>query len=75
VCKKENILLDAVLKDMIDHATFNAVLPNGHAFVAYTLVKDKEKAMAALSPGDRVRVELSPFDMSKGRIMLKASLL
>jgi len=70
--KKENILLDAVLKDVIDDATFNAVLPNGHEFVAYTRVNDKALAVECLRSGDRVQVELSPFDMSKGCILLKA---
>lgn len=59
-------MLDAVLKDVIRNATFNAVLPNGHEIVAFPLRKDLEQARARLKPGSQVQVELSPFDMSKG---------
>ncbi len=59
-------MLDAVLVDVINKATFNAVLPNGHEIVAFPRRADQERAHACLTPGDRVRVEMSPFDMSKG---------
>ncbi len=64
--KKETFVLDAVLTDVIQGATFNAVLPNGHEIVAFPRRADRERARACLSKGSRVRVEMSPFDMSKG---------
>lgn len=66
--KKENFLLDATLKDMLDDATFNAVLPNGHEVVAYSRSADKETARLSLRSGQRVQVEMSPYDMSRGAV-------
>jgi translation initiation factor IF-1 len=66
--KKENFLLDATLKDVIDDATFNAVLPNGHEIVAYSRSDDKEAARLSLRSGQRVQVEMSPYDMSRGAV-------
>lgn len=67
--KKETFVLDAVLKDVINQSTFNAVLPNGHGFVAFPRQSDRALALERLKPGSRVRVEMSPFDMSKGVIV------
>ena len=69
--KKETFVLDAVLQGVIRDCTFNAVLPNGHEIVAFPLRKDREQARAQLKRGSRVRVELSPYDMSKGPIVFK----
>jgi len=68
--KKENILLDAVIQGVIGHAAFDATLPNGHGFVAYALRADRERA-DSLKNGDHVVVEMSPYDMSKGKIVIK----
>ncbi len=70
--KKENIRLDAVLKSVIDDATFKAELPNGHRIVVFPRRPEREKARKTLKPGDRVRVEMSPCDMSKGCIVWEA---
>ncbi len=67
--KKEIFVLDAVLKDVIHQSTFNAVLPNGHEFVAFPRRKDRDAAGTRLQEGSTVRVEMSPFDMSKGTIV------
>jgi translation initiation factor IF-1 len=65
--KKELIVLDATLKNVISNSAFRAVLGNGHEIVAYARGAEKAKA-AQLALGDSVRVEMSPYDMSKGRI-------
>lgn len=69
--KKEVFRLDATLGDMIDDATFSAELPNGHRMVAYSRSSDKERVSRILRPGDRVRVVMSPYDMSRGCIDLE----
>ncbi len=43
-------------------------LPNGHRILAYRS-GPMRRSRVEISPGDRVKVEMSPFDMSKGRIM------
>ena len=65
--KKETILLDARLVAMIDKHAFDAELENGHQLVAFFERKSKNKQ--CVNCGDRVKVEFSPYDMSKGRII------
>ena len=66
--KKETILLDARLKTVIDNNAFGAELLNGHPFVAF--FRRGEVALAVSEIGDRVTVEMSPYDMSKGRLVI-----
>lgn len=68
--KKEHIRLDAHLQSVIGTASFRAKLANGHEIVAYADRADRTAMDGAYGPGDRVTVEMSPFDMSKGRILL-----
>ena len=67
--KKELILLDARLTVMINSHAFHAVLGNGHAFVAYFPGQGTVSG-TALCAGDTVRVRMSPYDMSRGEILL-----
>ena len=67
--KNENIFLDASLRDVLDRNAFRAVLKNGHEIIAYRLAQDNE--LQSCGVGDFVKVEMSPFDMSKGRIINK----
>ena len=66
--KKETILLDARLKSVIDNNAFDAELRNGHRFVAFLRRCDRGGAIPQV--GEQVAVELSPYDMSKGRMVL-----
>jgi len=66
--KKETILLDARLKSVIDNNAFDAELRNGHRFVAFLGRDDKSGSMPQV--GAQVTVEMSPYDMSKGRLVL-----
>ena len=66
---KEIILLDAEVESVLDTRAFRARLGNGYEFTAYV---PREKAPAsglACRPGVRVRVCMSPFDMSSGEIV------
>lgn len=66
--ERETILLDALLEDVIEPHAFRAVLENGHRFTAYIAVRDREKQ--APENGSRVKVEMSPYNMSAGRIVI-----
>lgn len=66
--KKETNLLDARLLDVIDKHAFDAELRNGHRFVAF-LGRD-EGGCRLPKVGEQVTVEMSPYDMSKGRLVL-----
>ena len=66
--ESEKILLDATLQSVVKQGVFRAVLPNGHGFVA--LFPDgKSQFPLENRAGSRVKVEFSPFDFSKGRIV------
>jgi translation initiation factor IF-1 len=66
--KKETILLDARLKSVIDNNAFDAELRNGHRFVAFLRRGDRSGDIPQV--GAQVTVEMSPYDMSKGRLVL-----
>ncbi len=68
--KDEKIVLDAVIEDVINNKAFHARLRNGHRLVAFMRGAPVTPAWA---PGDRVDVELSPFDFSKGLVRGRAS--
>ena len=66
---KEIIVLDAALTGVIDIRAFRARLGNGYELTAFV---PREKATATgwvCLPGARVRVQMSPFDMSRGEIV------
>ncbi|HMP89425.1 MAG TPA: hypothetical protein PJ991_04450 [Kiritimatiellia bacterium] len=65
--KKENILLDARLLEMIDKRAFRAVLGNGHKLVVY--IPRGSEHSAEFKAGDTVVVDVSPFDMGRGAIV------
>lgn len=67
--KKETILVDARLEAMIDKHAFEAVLENGHHLVAF--FNRKNSGFSSAKCGDIVEVELSPYNMSKGKIISK----
>ena len=64
----ETILLDAQLEAVIDSHAFRAVLGNGHRLTAYIEVRNREKNRP--ENGSFVKVEMSPYDMSVGRIII-----
>ena len=66
--KKETILLDACLKSVIDNNAFGAELRNGHRFVAF--LRRGDAGRTAPEIGEQVMIEMSPYDMSKGRLVL-----
>lgn len=66
--KKEIILLDACLISVIDTYAFSAELSNGHRFVAY--IGRDDETLSKPEVGKTATVEMSPFDMSKGRLVL-----
>lgn len=65
----ELIVLDALLTDVLNTRAFRAQLGNGHGIVAYLRGGGRGRE-PAWQPGDRVRVRMSPFDMSVGEIVL-----
>lgn len=65
--KKETIFLDARVMSVIDNNAFGAELRNGHRFVAFFGRGDERRAVPEI--GEELKVEMSPYDMSKGRLV------
>ena len=66
---KEIIELDAEVTGVIDIRAFRARLGNGHEFIAFVPREKMPATGWVCLPGARVRVCLSPFDMSRGEIV------
>jgi translation initiation factor IF-1 len=70
MAKQEPIRIDAVVKEALPNARFNVQLTNGHMVLAHVSGKMRMHFIRIL-PGDEVTVELSPYDLSRGRIILR----
>jgi|TARA_B100000902_G_C27064527_1_gene790788 translation initiation factor IF-1 len=67
MAKQENIELDGTIKQALSNAMFRVELENGHEVVAHISGKMR-KYYIKLLPGDKVKMEMSPYDLTKGRI-------
>jgi translation initiation factor IF-1 len=65
--KKETIEVEGVAVESLPNAMFRVELANGHKVLAHISGKIRLHYIRIL-PGDRVLVELSPYDLSRGRI-------
>ncbi len=65
----EIIVLDVRLNEMIHSRAFRAALENGHTLVAYFPRTLAVTVAPAWRVGDRARVRMSPFDMSRGELV------
>lgn len=62
--------MEGVVEELLPSASFRVVLDNGHRILAHLSGKMRMYRIR-LVPGDRVRVEISPYDLSKGRIVYR----
>ena len=67
MAKKETIEVEGVAVESLPNAMFRVELANGHKVLAHISGKIRLHYIRIL-PGDRVLVELSPYDLSRGRI-------
>ena len=65
--KKDVIVLEGKVLEALPNAMFKVELENGHEILAHISGKLRMNYIRIL-PGDKVTVELSPYDLSKGRI-------
>jgi translation initiation factor IF-1 len=65
--KEEAIIVNGVVREPLPNAMFKVELENGHFVLAHISGKMRMHNIRIL-PGDRVTVELSPYDLNRGRI-------
>lgn len=64
---KEAIEIEGTIHEVLPNATFRVELENGHQILAYLSGKMRQHYIRVLE-GDRVKVEMSPYDLTRGRV-------
>ncbi len=70
MAKEASIKIDGSILETLPNATFKVELENGHVILAHISGKMRMHFIKIL-PGDKVTVELSPYDLSRGRIIYR----
>jgi translation initiation factor IF-1 len=70
VAKEEAIQVEGKVKEALANTQFRVELPNGHQVIAHVAGRMR-KNFIRIIPGDSVTVEISPYDLSKGRIVYR----
>jgi translation initiation factor IF-1 len=68
--KEELLEMNGLVTDVLPDSRFRVDLDNGHKLIAYTSGKMRQNHIRILA-GDKVTLELSPYDLSKGRITFR----
>ncbi|MEW6312674.1 MAG: translation initiation factor IF-1 [Pseudomonadota bacterium] len=70
MAKEELIEMNGVVAEVLPDSRFRVTLDNGHHLIAYTAGKMRKHHIRIIA-GDKVSLELSPYDLSKGRITFR----
>ena len=70
MAKQDVIELEGTVLEALPNAMFNVELENGHKILAHISGKMRMHYIKIL-PGDKVKVEMSPYDLTKGRIVFR----
>ena len=70
MAKEDNIEMQGTVLDTLPNTMFRVELENGHEITAHISGKMRMHYIRIL-PGDRVKVEMSPYDLTKGRISFR----
>ena len=70
MAKQSSIEQDGTITEALSNAMFRVELENGHEIIAHISGKMRMNYIRIL-PGDKVRVELSPYDLTRGRIIYR----
>src|SRR5690606_1622183 len=71
MAKEDNIEFEGEVVDTLPNTTFRVKLENGHVVTAHISGKMRKNYIRILT-GDKVKVEMTPYDLSKGRITYRA---
>lgn len=71
MAKEDSIQVEGTVMETLPNAMFNVELENGHKVLAHVSGKMRMHFIKIL-PGDKVTVELSPYDLTRGRITYRA---
>lgn len=71
MAKTEPLTVEATVKEALPNARFRCQLDNGHTILAHVSGKMRMNFIRIL-PGDKVTLEMSPYDLTKGRIVYRS---
>jgi translation initiation factor IF-1 len=71
MAKEDLIEVEGVIREALPNAMFRVELDNGHTVMAHISGKIRMNFIRLL-PGDKVKLELSPYDLSRGRITFRS---
>tara|TARA_A100001037_G_C14764259_1_gene463241 strand:+ start:214 stop:483 length:270 start_codon:yes stop_codon:yes gene_type:complete len=70
MAKEEVMEFNGIVKELLPNAMFRVLLDNNHEIIAHTAGKMRKFRIRVLA-GDRVTVEMTPYDLTKGRITFR----
>ena len=70
MAKEELLEFEGAVTDVLPDGRFRVQLDNGHEIVAYTAGRMKRNRIKTIA-GDRVTVEMTPYDLEKGRVVFR----
>ena len=68
--KEDVIETEGTVIEVLPNTKFKVQLPNGHIIIAYISGKMRSSSIRVIN-GDKVKLEMSPYDLSKGRIVYR----
>ena len=68
--KEEPIEVEGIVREVLPNAMFRVELENGHKILAHVSGKMRMHFIRIL-PGDKVKLQMSPYDLTKGRIIYR----
>ncbi len=71
MAKEEAIVVEGTVLETLPNAMFRVELPNGHKVLAHISGKMRMHFIKIL-PGDKVTIELSPYDLTRGRVVYRS---
>ena len=70
MAKQQSLSQDGIVKESLGNTMFRVELENGHVIIAHISGKMRMHYIKIL-PGDKVKVDISPYDLTKGRITFR----
>lgn len=70
MAKEEAIEVDGIVKEALPNVMFRVELRNGHVILAHMSGRMRQNHIKIV-PGDTVKIEMSPYDLTKGRIVYR----
>jgi translation initiation factor IF-1 len=70
MAKEEPLEFEGIVEELLPNATFRVKLSQGHEIIAHTAGKMRKNRIRVLA-GDKVLVEMTPYDLTKGRITFR----